>query len=60
MKVLSRDDQRRPADLGDLRALLAVATPDDIERARELLRLITQRGFARGKDLLAELTSLFA
>jgi hypothetical protein len=58
MKVLSRDDLRRPRDHGDLRALLEAATPEDIERAKNLLRLISERGFDRGKDLLAELASL--
>jgi predicted nucleotidyltransferase len=51
LKVLSRDDRRRPQDLVDLRALLEVAAPDDLALARASLRLIAQRGFARDRDL---------
>lgn len=58
LKVLSRDDDERPQDLVDLRALLKVATPSDCDRAREALRLITSRGFNRSRDLLAALAAL--
>jgi Nucleotidyl transferase AbiEii toxin, Type IV TA system len=58
MKVLSCDGAKRPRDSADLRALLASAGPEDLDRARTLLRLITERGFSRGKDLLADLASL--
>ena len=51
LKVLSRDDQRRPQDLVDLRALLTVATENDLAMARSSLSLITVRGFARGRNL---------
>lgn len=58
MKLLSRDDLRRPQDLADLRALLAVATDDELELARAAVALITERGFDRGKALGAELDRL--
>jgi hypothetical protein len=58
MKVLSRDDANRPQDIADLRALLRKATDGEIQAARGLLEIIHERGFARGKDLLAELEVL--
>jgi predicted nucleotidyltransferase len=58
-KVLSRDDQRRPQDRVDLVALLTKSVEADITAAREALRTIQARGFHRGKDLQAELDSLF-
>jgi hypothetical protein len=60
MKVLSRDDTERPQDVGDLRALFRVASPDELARAREGLALIAARGFGRGRDLTSELNSLLA
>lgn len=53
LKVLSRDDDRRPQDAADLRALLAVATEDDKQRAMRMLEQITTRGFGRNRDLAA-------
>jgi hypothetical protein len=58
LKVLARDDETRPQDLADLRALLTVATAEDIVVARDAIRMITDRGFARGRDLLAALAAL--
>jgi hypothetical protein len=58
LKLLSRDDTGRPQDLIDLRALLKVAAPEDIARARESVRLIEARGFDRGRDLIRSLESL--
>jgi len=60
LKVLARDDRRRPQDYDDLLALTAAATSEEIERARASLRLIQQRGFARGKDLLPELQQILS
>jgi predicted nucleotidyltransferase len=51
MKVLARDDRRRPQDADDIRALLAVAKAEDVALAREALAEITHRGFHRGRDL---------
>lgn len=59
MKVLSRDDVRRPQDLVDLRGLLRVAGVDELDRARRSLSLITARGYHRGRDLTAEMDRLF-
>lgn len=54
LKLLS-NSPNRPQDLVDIVALLRVASPADIEEARQTATLITQRGFARGRDLLASL-----
>lgn len=53
LKVLSRDDVKRPTDLADLNALLARATDREIQETREALALITNRGFNRARDLAA-------
>lgn len=58
LKVLSRDDVERPQDLVDLRALLRTASPIELVRARESVALITERGFHRGRNLVAEIREL--
>ncbi|MGH3680395.1 MAG: nucleotidyl transferase AbiEii/AbiGii toxin family protein [Natronosporangium sp.] len=58
MKLLARDDRRRPADADDLRALAAIADDHDRCVAQEAVRLITERGFHRGRDLDAALSAL--
>lgn len=58
LKLLARDDETRPQDVADLRALRIVATAADMAAAREAVRLITERGFARGRDLSAALETL--
>jgi len=58
LKVLARDDQERPQDLADLRALRAVATLADYRAARDAVRLISARGFDRGRDLMAALKEI--
>ena len=58
LKVLARDDVRRPQDLMDLRALLRVASLDELVRARDSLALITVRGYHRGRDLQWEMSTL--
>ncbi|MEK6631598.1 MAG: nucleotidyl transferase AbiEii/AbiGii toxin family protein [Acidobacteriota bacterium] len=58
LKVLSRDDVRRPQDLVDLRALIRVAASAELIRARDALTLITTRGFHRGRDLQAAFATL--
>ncbi len=55
LKALSRDDERRPQDLVDLRALIKVASTADVARARASTLLIAARGFDRGRDLPSEL-----
>ncbi|MFL6192949.1 MAG: nucleotidyl transferase AbiEii/AbiGii toxin family protein [Thermoanaerobaculia bacterium] len=51
LKVLSRDDVRRPTDLADLRSLVRRASESDLREARALLSLIEERGFHRNRDL---------
>lgn len=58
LKVLARDDRRRPQHWDDIQALLKEAGPSDLEDARSGLRLIQERGFHRGKDLVRELDEL--
>ena len=58
LKVLARDDRRRPQDRMDLLALLRVASPEQVARARAALALITARGFHRDKDLAADFAAL--
>lgn len=53
LKLLARDDRTRPQDADDLRALLEVASPEDLDEARGALQLIETRGFNRGRDLSA-------
>jgi hypothetical protein len=55
MKLVSRDDERRPQDRGDLAALAKVADPTEWARAEEAVRLIEERGFARKRDLKSAL-----
>ncbi|MBK9089210.1 MAG: nucleotidyl transferase AbiEii/AbiGii toxin family protein [Holophagales bacterium] len=58
MKALARNDRDRPQDLDDIRALLREATSEDVDEARDAVRLIEERGFARGRKLSAELEDL--
>jgi hypothetical protein len=55
LKVLARDDRRRPQDWDDIQALLAEASPEDIEEARGALALIEQRGYQRERRLVEQL-----
>jgi predicted nucleotidyltransferase len=55
MKLISRDDKRRPQDYQDLRQLSNVADAGEWARAAEAVQLITERGFARRRDLRAAL-----
>lgn len=58
LKLLARDDDARPQDLADLRALYAVATPADLAEASRAVTLIMDRGSGRGRDLAAALDDL--
>jgi hypothetical protein len=58
MKLLVRDDDRRPQDRSDLRALIEAASDEDLEDARKAIELITVRGFYWDRDLATELTRL--
>jgi hypothetical protein len=58
LKVLARDDIRRPLDLADLRALLKVASDVELACARDALTLIATRGYHRGRSLITEFDAL--
>jgi hypothetical protein len=58
LKLLARDDTRRPRDIADLHALLAAASAEEIQRASEAVRLIHARGYDRGRDLLGGLEAV--
>ncbi len=58
MKLLARDDRRRPADADDLVALSEVATDQDWSIAHTAVGLIVDRGFDRGRDLVAAFREL--
>ena len=58
LKVLSRDDAKRPTDLADLRSLIVRASAADIQEAEEALSLITERGYHRDRDLLSSFQQL--
>ncbi len=51
LKVLARDDVRRPQDLVDLRALARAADAGERRLALETIELIRARGYDRGRDL---------
>jgi predicted nucleotidyltransferase len=59
LKLLSQDD-RRPQDAIDLQALAAGADDAERTRARNGVAQIVARGFARGRDLSADLEALFS
>lgn len=51
LKVLSHDDESRPQDAIDLEKLAEIADEDELDAAREALRTIEARGYARGRNL---------
>lgn len=51
LKLLARDDRRRPQDLDDLRSLLRESTDADLAAARVAVRTIEARGFHRERQL---------
>ncbi|WP_437683990.1 nucleotidyl transferase AbiEii/AbiGii toxin family protein [Sorangium sp. So ce131] len=58
LKVLARDDRRRPQDWDDIQALLKESTPTDLEEARSALQLIEERGYHRSKNLVQHLDEI--
>jgi len=60
LKLLSEDPLTRPTDTQDLRALAGLADADELGLARTACRLITDRGYDRGRDLLARLDALIS
>ena len=55
LKVLSANLKTRLKDILDLQNLLDRANPEEIDIARNLLSLITERGYNRNKDLQKDL-----
>jgi predicted nucleotidyltransferase len=55
MKLVARDDKRRPQDRLDLVALSKVADDAEWARAEAAIRLIHERGFSLNRDLTAAL-----
>lgn len=58
LKLLARDDERRPRDAADLRNLALVASRQDRDLARQAVELIAARGLDRDRDLRQALDSL--
>jgi hypothetical protein len=58
LKILARDDVRRPQDIIDIRALLRTVDSDELAVTRKALQLIMERGFHRGRDLTGALEEL--
>ncbi len=58
LKILARDDERRPQDTIDIRALLQEASASDLEATKTALTLIVERGFHRNRDLLKDFEDL--
>lgn len=58
LKLLASDERTRPQDRVDLRALVEVADADDLDLARQAVGLIEERGYQRGRDLVAALHDL--
>lgn len=57
LKVLARDDAKRPQDRADLRALLGLPGID-LAAAEAAAALVVARGFGRGRDLAAAVRAL--
>lgn len=54
LKLLSGGDDR-PYDVGDAQRLIRVASPRDLQVAKDAIALITARGYNRGRNLAAAL-----
>lgn len=55
LKLLARDDERRPQDAADLRALRGGLDDAECAVTREAVTLIHERGYARDRDLQHDL-----
>lgn len=53
LKLLARDDQTRPQDGIDLRALRPALTSEGEVETLRLAQLVVDRGYARGRDLVS-------
>jgi hypothetical protein len=58
LKLLSRDDIRRPQDVADLRALMALSDEKDLNLAKDAVAKISTRGYDCGRPLIDEYNSL--
>lgn len=58
LKILSRDDEKRPQDAVDIQALCTVLDTTEFERAQAAVKLIEERGFHRDRDLSQALRTL--
>jgi predicted nucleotidyltransferase len=56
LKLLSEADSR-PQDAADLAAIRQHLSSEELERARGAVRLIAERGYNRGRDLVEDLAS---
>ncbi|MFI5166247.1 MAG: nucleotidyl transferase AbiEii/AbiGii toxin family protein [Thermoanaerobaculales bacterium] len=59
-KVLSRDDEERPQDAADIRALLDSLSTEDARLAAETAALIQDRGYARSRNIVADVRAALA
>jgi hypothetical protein len=57
---LPAQDDARPQDAADLMSLAPLASSNDLESARKLVRLIEERGYNQGRDLGSALERLIA
>ncbi|MBK8467025.1 MAG: nucleotidyl transferase AbiEii/AbiGii toxin family protein [Chloracidobacterium sp.] len=55
LKTLSANWKQRPQDVLDLQQLISAASEQDVAEARQLLDLISERGYNRNKDLQKDL-----
>ncbi len=55
LKVLSANPETRRRDIDDLQNLITASKPDEVAAARNLVNLITERGYHRNKDLQKDL-----
>jgi predicted nucleotidyltransferase len=60
LKVLSRDDEERPQDAADIRALLDSLSTEDARLAAEAAALIQDRGYARSRNIVADVRAALA
>jgi len=58
MKILAHDPKRRPQDRVDALNVVKASSPEELAAAERALKAIEARGFARGKDRIAELSEL--
>jgi predicted nucleotidyltransferase len=60
LKVLSRDDNERPQDAADIRALLEGLSTEDERLAVEAAGFIQGRGYGRSREIVADVLAALA